>query len=120
MLFRLLSKKYVKDIILLLDARGEMGFSELRDTFNIDKSYLSRLLCELEDNGIISRREVVIDRRMPRSYFKLTPFGKKVIQLYELEDKLRSETSSITINGNITGNNNIIIGGSSHNVHIKK
>ncbi|WP_292459329.1 MarR family transcriptional regulator [Methanothermococcus sp.] len=103
MLFRLLSKKYVKDIIQILNTKGEIGFSELKSKLNVDKSYLSRLLCELEDNQIISRKEIIMDRRIPRSYFKLTPLGKKIIQLYELEEKLEKEKSNIII-----GDNNII------------
>ena len=115
MLYRLLSKKYVREIIYELYHKGEMSFSELRVYLDIDKSYLSRLLKELDEEGIISKREEECGRGIPTSILKLTDYGLKVVDICKAIDKLEKEKTNSSI---ITfGNNNIIIG-TANNTHI--
>jgi DNA-binding HxlR family transcriptional regulator len=91
MLFRLLAKKHVKEILYLLNEKGEFGFGEIRDTFEYDKSNLSKLMKELEETGIVSRREESHELKIPKSYFKLTNKGKEVLKLYEFEERIRTD-----------------------------
>jgi DNA-binding HxlR family transcriptional regulator len=114
MLYRLLSKKYVRDIIYELYRRGEISFSELRIQLGIDKSYLSRLLKELDKEGVISKREEECGRGIPTSILKLTDYGLKVVDICNAIDKLENEKSKAII---ALGNNNIIIG-NANNAHI--
>ncbi|AEK19510.1 hypothetical protein GYY_03155 [Methanococcus maripaludis X1] len=116
MLFKLLAKKYVKDILFLLNDRDEVSFKEILEIFGIDKSNLSKLMKELEKNYLVSRREESHELKIPKSFFKLTKKGQNAIKLYELEEKIQSgeeinEDSVFVINGNnnqnnIIGNNN--------------
>ncbi len=114
MLYRLLSKKYVRDIIYELYYKGEISFSELRTQLGIDKSYLSRLLKELDEEGLISRREEECGRGIPTSIIKLTEYGLKVVDICKAIDKLEKEKNSSILS---IGNNNIIIG-NANNSHI--
>ncbi|MBB6402436.1 DNA-binding HxlR family transcriptional regulator [Methanococcus maripaludis] len=89
MLFGTLAKKHVKELMYRLKEEDEIGFSKLKEEFQLDKSYLSRLLRELESENLVSRREERENRRMPKSYYAITENGKKVIDLYELEQEIR-------------------------------
>ncbi|MBA2846476.1 DNA-binding HxlR family transcriptional regulator [Methanococcus maripaludis] len=116
MLFKLLAKKYVKDILFLLKDKDEVSFKEILEMFGIDKSNLSKLMKELEKNYLVSRREETHELKIPKSFFKLTKKGNNAIKLYELEEKIQSgeeisEDSVFVIKGNnnqnnIIGNNN--------------
>jgi DNA-binding HxlR family transcriptional regulator len=127
-LHEILSKKYAKEVILLLDGEDELYFTQLQKLTGAYKSNLSKLLKYLEGLNVISRRfedESYLKKGVPRVYFKLTPRGKKIAKLLKKIDELEKELdlsekseNSIVIKGNVSGNN-IIIGGNS-NVHIKK
>ena len=121
----ILSKKYAKEVILLLDGEDELYFTQLQKLTGAYKSNLSKLLKYLEELGVISRRfedESYLKKGVPRVYFRLTLKGKKIAKLLkkidELEKELESD-NSVVINGNVSGEN-IIIGNSNSTIHIKK
>jgi len=121
----ILSKKYAKEVILLLDREDELYFTQLQKLTGAYKSNLSKLLKYLEELGVISRRfedESYLKKGVPRVYFRLTLKGKKIAKLLkkidELEKELESD-NSVVINGNVSGEN-IIIGNSNSTIHIKK
>ena len=125
-LHNILSKKYAKEVILLLDGEDELYFTQLQKLTGAYKSNLSKLLKYLEGLGVISRRfedESYLKKGVPRVYFKLTPKGKKIAKLLkkidELEEELELSDNSVVINGNVSGEN-IIIGNSNSTIHIKK
>ncbi|MBA2860853.1 DNA-binding MarR family transcriptional regulator [Methanococcus maripaludis] len=91
MLFKLLAKKYIKEILFLLNDKDEVSFGEIIDIFGMDKSNLSKLMKELEKNRLISRREEVHELKIPKSFFKLTKKGNNTLELYNLEEKIQSE-----------------------------
>ncbi len=112
-----ISKAYAIDVLDLLYKNGEMYFGEILKDLKIHKSNLSKLLSEMEECELIESREVRVNKRFPKKYYKLTNKGLKTIKLcYELEKIEKSNISSSFIT---LGNNNIIIG-NSNNVHIKK
>jgi len=125
MLFNLLAKKHVKELLYRLTEKDEIGFSDLKEEFQLDKSYLSRTLRELESENLVSRREERENKRMPKSYYSITENGKKVIELYDLEQNIRKNTEkkSDDISINLNNNNNQgfqLIGNKIENLHVKK
>ena len=113
----ILSKKYAEEVILLLDREDELYFTQLQKLTGAYKSNLSKLLSELEECELIESREVRVNKRFPKKYYKLTDKGIKTIKLcHELEkiEKKNMSSSFITI-----GNNNIIIGNANH-ITLKK
>ena len=95
MILKLLSKKYVMDILYLLDEHGELGYSEIWKLVLIGKGLLSRILKELEGEKIVSRREERQDRRIPRAYYSLTPYGKEIVNACKILDDIESRKSSL-------------------------
>jgi DNA-binding HxlR family transcriptional regulator len=125
MLFSILAKKHVKQLLYRLIEEEEIGFSELKEEFQLDKSYLSRILRELESENLVSRREERENKRMPKSYYAITENGKKVIELYELEREIRENKGKKSNNVNINFNDNKnegfqIINGNVENLNVKK
>jgi len=88
MLLKLLSKKRVKEILTLLDKHGEMYFAQINEHIPISKSTLSVLLNELVLAGLLEKREGTDKQKLPKTYYKLTDFGKTALILYEIEEKL--------------------------------
>ncbi|WP_456324255.1 winged helix-turn-helix transcriptional regulator [Desulfonauticus submarinus] len=113
-LLKTLSKKNVKDVLKLLDKYGELQFSEISSILKLHKGNLSTTLRYLEREGIVSRREEKHEKIIPKVYYSLTDYGKKVVKLYDIIDKLEKEKNSSILS---IGNNNIIIG-SANNTHI--
>lgn len=126
LLYIVLSKRYAKEVILSLDKWGELHFTPIQKQLNIHKSTLSKLLSYLESIGLVEKRVDNINvkkRGIPRTYFKLTPKGKKIAKLLkkidELERELELSNNSVVISGNVSGEN-IIIGNNNSTIHIKK
>jgi DNA-binding HxlR family transcriptional regulator len=126
MLFSILAKKHVKEILYRLNDENEMGFSKLNEEFQLDKSFLSRILRELESENLVSRREERENKRMPKSFYAITENGRKVINLYKLEEEIREtkEKKSKDIPRHYIDNRNNqgfqINGNNIENLHIKK
>jgi DNA-binding HxlR family transcriptional regulator len=116
-ILKIISKAYAISVLDLLYKKGEMYFGEILKDLKIHKSNLSKLLSELEECELIESREVRVNKRFPKKYYKLTDKGIKTIKLcHELEkiEKKNMSSSFITI-----GNNNIIIGNANH-ITLKK
>lgn len=114
-----INQKNVKEILLLLNKEEELQFSEIQSILELHKGNLSTTLKELEQEDIVSRREEREDKRIPKAYFKLTEFGKKIMCVYELEDKLQSEKESGNVNINVK-NNHGIVANNIQNLNVKK
>ena len=119
MLLKLLTKKNVKEILLLLNSEGELQFSDIQSTLELHKGNLSTTLKELENENVVLRREKREDKRIPKAYFKLSEFGRKILCIYELEEKLQSEKNSKNVNIKVNTNHGIIAN-NIENLHIKK
>ena len=120
MLLKILGKKHVKEILLLLNAHGELYFSQIHEHIPTHTSVLGRTLSELVKSGLITKRKEIVDNlSFVRSCYSLTDLGKKAVKLYDYAEQLEKELEEKKhpININSIGDNNIIIGG---NVHIKK
>jgi len=53
------------------------------------------ILKELEGEKIVSRREERQDRRIPRAYYSLTPYGKEIVNACKILDDIESRKSSL-------------------------
>jgi len=115
-----LSKKNNFLVLDLLHNKGKLHFANIKRILKIDGRTLTDALNELMDYGLVEKEVENPNIRTSRVFYSLTEFGKEAIKVYDyvecLEKKL-DKSQNIVVNGNITGNNNIIIGG---NVHIKK
>ncbi|XRO77330.1 MarR family transcriptional regulator [Methanocaldococcus sp. 10A] len=119
-ILKILAKKYVEDILLLLDRNEVMNYTDIWKTLVIDKGTLSKILKDLEDEELVYRLEVrEEDRRMPRVYYKLTPYGKEIVKLCkQLDNVVKNKQKLLSI-----GDNNINIqlnNTSNSNINIKK
>ncbi|WP_423792105.1 MarR family winged helix-turn-helix transcriptional regulator [Methanocaldococcus indicus] len=118
-LLKILAKKYVIDILELLNEHGELGYSDIWKTLVIDKGTLSKLLKELEDEDLVLRREERTDRRIPRAYYRLSPYGKEIVKICKQLKEAEQKKQELISLGN--DNINIQIGESTNtNINIKK
>ncbi|WP_181493501.1 MarR family transcriptional regulator [Methanococcus maripaludis] len=90
-ILKLLSKAYATDVLNLLNERGEMYFGEILNELDIHKSNLSKLLAEIEENGLVSLKEVSENKRMPKKYYKLTKKGLEILNRCNEIEKIQSE-----------------------------
>ena len=90
MLIRVLSKKYVKEILELLDKKGELHFSQIHKEVSTHMSSLNRTLTELVKSGLISKRKENSKQALPKTYYKLTEKGKKALIFYKLEEEFEN------------------------------
>jgi DNA-binding HxlR family transcriptional regulator len=125
-MLQILSKKNNREILELLAKYGELHYGALKRHSTLSSRSLSNALNELVDNNLIKRRDEPFDKstkRIPKTFYSLTPLGKEALKIYELAEELerKKETvaNSVIINGNVSGEN-IIIGNSNSTIHIKK
>ena len=125
-MLQIISKKNNKEILKLLAKYKELHYGALKRYSTLSSRSLSNALNELVENNLIKKRDEPFDKstkRIPKTFYSLTPLGKKALKIYELAEQLEQErdseqTNNITINGN---NNGIIVGSISNSkVHIKK
>ncbi|MBA2863979.1 winged helix-turn-helix transcriptional regulator [Methanococcus maripaludis] len=115
MLMKLITKRNTKAVLDLIIENDEMYFSELQRALdNVNPGTLNRILKELMDAQILTKRVENENMAMPKTWYRLTDYGKKVIGLYDLEAKLENEakiTNQTNINGkvgkviNVSGDN---------------
>ncbi|MBA2846174.1 DNA-binding HxlR family transcriptional regulator [Methanococcus maripaludis] len=122
MLISFLGKKNIFDILNLLSKNEELYFREIEDTLEIHKSTLSKTLKEIEEKGLISRREEATNLKIPKAYFKLTEKGKKVVKYSNMINNLDTDKdddpkSKQEINFK---NNHGIIANNIQNLNVKK
>lgn len=90
MVLKLLSKKHMENILKLLNGGEELYVQQINDEIKINKSNLSQLLQELQDNGFVSKRiDEDTAKNLPKSYFKLTEKGKRALKVYEMIEELK-------------------------------
>ncbi|ADC69785.1 transcriptional regulator, HxlR family [Methanocaldococcus sp. FS406-22] len=80
-LIKLLAKKHVKEILQYLDTYGEVHFGQLHKDLGIHKGTLGNVLEELVDAGLLNKRREDTGTLLPRTYYSLTDFGRKVLIL---------------------------------------
>ena len=121
-LLKIVSKKNNRLVLKLLNKYNKLHYSAIKKELRIYDKLLNNALDELVNAGLVKKEVENPNIRTSRVFYSLTEFGKEAIKVYDyvgcLEKKL-NKSQNIVINGNITGNNNIIIG-NSNNVHIKK
>jgi len=99
MLMSILSRKYPKKILILLEKHNKLYFSEINKYIPIHKGSLSRILSELVENELLTKWEEEPNKKMSKTYYSLTNKGKKALLLYKIEEELE----------NLENNQNIII-----------
>ncbi|AEF96075.1 MarR family transcriptional regulator [Methanotorris igneus] len=90
-LLKLLAKKHVKEILQYLDTHGEVHFGQLHKDLNIHKGTLGNILDELVESEILNKRREETDALLPKTYYSLTNFGKRVLMVYKLCNALKKE-----------------------------
>jgi len=86
MILKLLSKKNTKEIIELMYKNDELYFSQFLQELGLNHNTISRVLNELIDLEMVSKREEDTgSHKLSKTYYKLTEKGKKVLIFYELE-----------------------------------
>jgi len=104
MLIGILSKKYVKEI-------------KNQENHPLQSN---RTLNELVKLGLISKRKEDNKQALPKTYYKLTPLGKKALLLYEVEKIIEnSKNNQNIIIQIINGKNHNIINAKIVNIHNK-
>ncbi|WP_456417063.1 helix-turn-helix transcriptional regulator [Methanocaldococcus sp.] len=97
-LIKLLAKKHVKEILQYLSIHGEVHFGQLHKDLQIHKGTLGNVLEELVDSGILNKRREDTGTLLPKTYYSLTDFGKRVLMVYKLCNTLkRGDTTPIKI-----------------------
>ena len=119
MLRRVLFKKYVDEVLNLLDRKGELFFGQILKETGINPSNLTSLLKELQSEELIENVEKRdYEGGRVKSYYSLTPKGKKALLILKIIDKLDNleDNQNITIHYNVVnGDNNKIISNSTIN-----
>lgn len=100
MFLKILSKSNAKEILMLLNEFGELYFGQIQKELNKPKSNLSRILSELQENGLVSKRteESDEDGRIPKNYYTLTKLGDIAIEIYECENKMEEMSEKTILN----------------------
>ncbi|MBA2858722.1 DNA-binding HxlR family transcriptional regulator [Methanococcus maripaludis] len=83
MIFELLCKKYVVDILKILKNEDEINLSTIVEKIGTHKSSLSKILKEMEEASLVSKREEPY-RNMNKVYFKIDKKGIKLLEYYDL------------------------------------
>ncbi|WP_423792106.1 winged helix-turn-helix transcriptional regulator [Methanocaldococcus indicus] len=115
-ILKILTKKYNKAILFLLEKYGTLHYSAIKKSLNnVHDHLLTKALDELVEAGLIKRELENPNIRPSRVLYSLTDLGKMALNIYSIAKKI--EDSRIKV----IGNNNIIINNvSSSNINIKK
>jgi len=127
MFLKILSKANAKEILLLLNEYEELYFGQIQKELDKPKSNLSRVISELQEEGLVNKRteEGDDDGRIPKNYYSITPLGKLAVEIYKKEDQMlelkEKKLDNISINLNNNNNQGFqLIGNKIENLHIKK
>ncbi|MBA2852989.1 DNA-binding HxlR family transcriptional regulator [Methanococcus maripaludis] len=89
MFLKVLSEKYSKEILLLLNENDELYFNQIQKEIDVYKSNLSRTLNKLLEARLIDKKEEIgSNRKVAKSYYKLTELGRRSLKFYDLENEL--------------------------------
>ncbi|ACX72455.1 transcriptional regulator, ArsR family [Methanocaldococcus vulcanius M7] len=103
MIIKTLSKKYVREILEILNNKGVLTFSQLQKETKLHQGTLSRLLSELIEEGLVEKWTEETEYMLPKSCYKITQKGKNALILYKLDDfieKIGNKTIKFSINEN--------------------
>jgi len=80
-------------ILVLLVQADELDFTTLREALGVTDGNLAQHLRVLEEAGVVAVRKTFVGRR-PRTYYRLTPAGRR--RFLEYLDRLRLVLESAT------------------------
>lgn len=86
MIFKLTEKNNVLDILKMLSKYKKTKFSEIFENFDVSKSYMSRLLIEMEEKGLLFRTEVQSGKKIPIPSYQLGELGTRMLRIYAEEN----------------------------------
>jgi DNA-binding HxlR family transcriptional regulator len=78
--FEIVGSKWRLIVLRCLDLWGEQRFSELQETTTADSTTLSRVLDDLEEQDLITRR---LEDRPIATYYDLTKRGEELTGVFE-------------------------------------
>jgi len=87
-LIPLLGKRYVKEILRVLDEHGPLNYGRLKKLSGCPDGTLTHRLNELEEAGLVKTYEKKSRYRLPQRICKITNLGKKALVLYEIDEEL--------------------------------
>ncbi|MBP2173119.1 winged helix-turn-helix domain-containing protein [Methanococcus voltae] len=106
MILKSLSKSNMRKILEIIKEHEQIYFGELMDISEISKGALGRAIRELYELKIIGKKEVTGTYKFPRTYYYLTPIGKKAFEIFNLGDELDNEIMNFNVQ--VLENNGVI------------
>ncbi|MBP2143876.1 DNA-binding HxlR family transcriptional regulator [Methanococcus voltae] len=106
MILKSLSKSNMRKILEIIREHEQIYFGELMDISEISKGALGRAIRELYELNIIGKKEVGGTHKFPRTYYYLTPIGKKAFEIFNLGDELDDEIMNFNVR--VLENNGVI------------
>ncbi|WP_459202084.1 MarR family transcriptional regulator [Methanococcus sp. CF] len=103
MVLTILTKKHVRNVLELLNERGEMYLSEIQTELGIDSGNLSTLLNNLVKEKLLEKRKEPLGESIGKSYFMLTKIGKKAVKVYKWDEELEEEINDVKFHNEING-----------------
>jgi DNA-binding MarR family transcriptional regulator len=88
-MFKILEKNNVIEILETLNKHGKTEFSEISEKFEVSKSYMSRLLLEMEEEKLLFRTEEKKGKKIPIPSYELTEIGIRSLRIYNKEKIFR-------------------------------
>lgn len=93
MLIETLGKKHVREILDLLNFHERIYFGEICEHVAINKGNLSKILNLLVNLGILKKEEEEEGKKLNKTYYSLTDFGKEAYSLYNVEKEIERKYS---------------------------
>uniref|UniRef100_A9A7Y3 Transcriptional regulator, ArsR family n=1 Tax=Methanococcus maripaludis (strain C6 / ATCC BAA-1332) TaxID=444158 RepID=A9A7Y3_METM6 len=89
MILKTISKKNVREILLLLESTDELYFNEIQKELGVNSGTLDRLLRDLLEQKLVSKRVEEKDVNLPKNYYKITKIGSKALDIFKIEEELK-------------------------------
>jgi len=90
MILKLLAKKYVREILEMIEENEELYFSEIMNNLDTHQGSVGRLLSEMVEYDLLSKREDEEGKKLNKTYYSITEHGKLALKIYEYSDKLEN------------------------------
>jgi DNA-binding HxlR family transcriptional regulator len=94
-MFKVLDKKYVAEILELLENGRIVEFSKIKKYLDIDKSYLSRLLSEMTKEGLLVKFGEKRNKRITIPSYGLSEVGISRLRVYRQEHRYEDRINII-------------------------
>ncbi|MBA2853492.1 DNA-binding HxlR family transcriptional regulator [Methanococcus maripaludis] len=94
MIFKVLAKKFVREILEMLENVDEMYFSEIMNKLNTHQGTVGRVLGELVDYNLLSKREDEEGKKLNKTYYSITDDGREALEFYEYADRMENSRKS--------------------------